>query len=96
MNTLKTFWIRLFRKAKYLVFIPRKVTRRPADARSLVSDLFPIMAGGNWSTEFELLDLPSLIRGSYDKTTDNFRWIAEYRKSRDSKQILQFTTFVTG
>ena len=71
MNTLKTFWIRLFRKAKYLVFIPRKVTRRPADARSLVSDLFPIMAGGNWSTEFELLDLPSLIRGSYDKTTDH-------------------------
>ena len=71
MNTLKTVWTRLLRKAKYLVFIPRKVTRRPEDARSLVSDLFPIMAGGNWSTEFELLDLPSLIRGSYDKTADH-------------------------
>ena len=71
MNTLKTVWTRLLRKAKYLVFIPRKVTRRPEDARSLVSDLFPIMADGNWLTEFELLDLPSLIRGSYDKTSDH-------------------------
>jgi hypothetical protein len=71
MNTQKTVWMKLLRKAKYLVFIPRKVTRRPADASSLVSDLFPIMTGGNWSTEFELLDLPSLIKGSYDKTTDH-------------------------
>ncbi len=71
MNTRKTVWMKLLRKAKYLIFIPRKVTRRPADPGSLVSDLFPIMAGDNWSTEFELLDLPSLIRGSYDKTTDH-------------------------
>ena len=71
MNIPKTVWAKLLRKAKYVVFIPRKVTRRPADASSLVSDLFPIMAGENWATEFELLDLPSLIRGSYDKTTDH-------------------------
>lgn len=58
---------KLLRKAKYLIFIPRRVTRNPGDVGSLVSDLFPIIPGKDWSTEFELLDLPSLIRGKYDE-----------------------------
>jgi hypothetical protein len=53
----------LVRKFKYLLFIPRKVTRVPKNHESVISDLFCIRDDGNWETFFELLDVVSLIEG---------------------------------
>lgn len=53
----------LIRKFRYLVFIPRKVTRVPKNHESVISDLFCIRDDGAWQTFFELLDVQSLIEG---------------------------------
>ena len=53
----------LFRKFRYLLFIPRKVTRVPKNQESVISDLFCIRDDSNWETYFELLDVVSLIEG---------------------------------
>ncbi len=52
-------------KAKYGLFIPRKVTRRPKEKDSVISDLFPIRSSGRWSTFFEVLNVPALLNGSF-------------------------------
>ena len=53
----------LVRKFRYLLFIPRKVTRVPKNHESVISDLFCIRDDANWQTFFELLDVVSLIEG---------------------------------
>ena len=53
----------LIRKFRYLLFIPRKVTRVPKNQESVISDLFCIRDDSNWETYFELLDVVSLIEG---------------------------------
>lgn len=53
------------RKVKYVIFIPRKVTRKPANEASVISDLFLIRAGREWQTFFEVLNIPALINGRY-------------------------------
>ena len=53
----------LIRKFKYLLFIPRKVTRVPKNHESVISDLFCIRDDASWQTFFELLDVVSLIEG---------------------------------
>jgi hypothetical protein len=52
------------RKIKFGVYIPLKVFKRPRNRNSVTSDLFPIRNDENWSTEFEFLNLPGLIRGN--------------------------------
>jgi hypothetical protein len=61
----KVLFSKYFRKIKYAIFIPKRVTTNPGDSTAMTSDLFPIMRGVGWNTYFELLDLPSLIRGNY-------------------------------
>jgi hypothetical protein len=51
------------RKIKFSVNLPFKVFKKPKDKNSVTSDLFPIRNDENWSTEFEFLNLPGLIRG---------------------------------
>jgi hypothetical protein len=51
------------RKIKFGVNIPFKVFKKPKNKNSVTSDLFPIRNDENWSTEFEFLNLPGLIRG---------------------------------
>ena len=51
------------RKIKFGFNIPFKVFKKPKDKNSVTSDLFPIRNDENWSTEFEFLNLPGLIRG---------------------------------
>lgn len=51
-------------KFKYGLFIPRKVTRKPKEKDSVISDLFPIRSNGKWSTFFEVLNVPGLLNGS--------------------------------
>jgi len=53
----------LIRKFRYLLFIPRKVTRVPKNQESVISDLFCIRDDDRWQTFFELLDVVSLIEG---------------------------------
>ena len=53
----------LIRKFRYLLFIPRKVTRVPKNHESVISDLFCIRNDDRWQTFFELLDVVSLIEG---------------------------------
>jgi hypothetical protein len=52
------------RKIKFGANIPLKVFKRPRNKDSVTSDLFPIRNDENWSTEFEFLNLPGLIRGN--------------------------------
>lgn len=52
-------------KAKYGLFIPRKVTRRPKEKESVISDLFPIRSSEKWSTFFEVLNVPALLNGTF-------------------------------
>jgi hypothetical protein len=51
------------RKIKFGINIPFKVFKKPKDKNAVTSDLFPIRNDENWSTEFEFLNLPGLIRG---------------------------------
>lgn len=53
------------RKLNYAVFIPKKVTRRPSDCGSVISDLFPVRNDARWQTFFELLNIPALLNGSF-------------------------------
>jgi hypothetical protein len=55
----------LKQKFKYGLFIPRKVTRKPKEKDSVISDLFPIRSTGKWSTFFEVLNVPALLNGSF-------------------------------
>jgi hypothetical protein len=55
------------RKAKYAIFIPRKVTRRPNNESSVISDLFLIRAENDWQTFFEVLNIPALLNGKYSE-----------------------------
>jgi len=57
------------RKAKYGVFIPKKVTRKPWNIGSVISDLFPLRTGDGWTTFFEILDIPGLLNGSFSDTS---------------------------
>ena len=53
----------LLRKAKYALWIPRKITRNPKVKGSVISDLFPLRNGSQWQTHFELLNVAGLISG---------------------------------
>ncbi len=52
-------------KVKYGLFIPRKVTRKPKEKDSVISDLFPIRSNEKWCTFFEVLNVPALLNGSF-------------------------------
>jgi hypothetical protein len=54
---------KVHRKIKFGFNIPFKVFKKPKDKNAVTSDLFPIRNDENWSTEFEFLNLPGLIRG---------------------------------
>ena len=60
---------KVIRALKYLVFIPRKISRKPSSPHASISDLFPIRNDNEWKTFFELLNIPNLISGetSLDK-----------------------------
>jgi hypothetical protein len=53
----------LIRKAKYALWIPRKITRNPKVKGSVISDLFPLRSDSQWQTHFELLNVAGLISG---------------------------------
>ncbi len=53
----------LRRKAKYAVFIPRRITKTPKIAGSVISDLFCLRFDSDWKTYFELLNVEGLISG---------------------------------
>jgi len=53
----------LLRKAKYALWIPRKITRNPKLKGSVISDLFPLRSDSQWQTHFELLNVAGLISG---------------------------------
>jgi hypothetical protein len=55
------------RKIKFGMNIPFKVFKKPKFSDAVTSDLFPIRNDENWSTEFELLNLPGLIKGDITK-----------------------------
>ena len=55
--------IDLKRKVKYAIWIPRKITRKPASKGAVISDLFPLRSDTYWQTHFELLDVSGLISG---------------------------------
>lgn len=60
---------KLIRYVKFILFIPRKVTKSPDNPNSVISDLFPIRNGYGWRTQFELLNVPALISGT--STSEN-------------------------
>lgn len=63
------------RKAKYAIFIPKKVTKTPDNSTSVISDLFCVRHDPNWKTYFELLNVEGLIFGD---NTPNFGTNAEF------------------
>jgi len=62
----------LLRKAKYALWIPRKITRNPKVKGSVISDLFPLRNGSQWQTHFELLNVAGLIAGDNALTQDKY------------------------
>jgi hypothetical protein len=58
------------RKLKFGIFIPRKITLKPKNSKAVISDLFPIRNDVDWKTEFELLNVPGLIKGDNNTNTD--------------------------
>jgi hypothetical protein len=54
----------VMRKARYAVWIPRKITRKPKEKGAAISDLFPLRSDSQWKTHFELLNVPGLIYGN--------------------------------
>jgi len=54
----------LRRKAKYAVFIPRRITKTPKIPGSVISDLFCLRFDSDWKTYFELLNIEGLISGN--------------------------------
>lgn len=60
----KNAFVKLSRKIKFGINIPCKVFKKPKFSDSVTSDLFPIRNDENWTTEFELLNLPGLIQGN--------------------------------
>jgi hypothetical protein len=55
------------RKLRLGVFVWKKLTKNPKSKTAVISDLFPIRNDKNWSTEFELLNVPGLISGDNNK-----------------------------
>ena len=53
----------LIRKAKYALWIPRRITRKPENKGAVISDLFPLRSDETWQTHFELLNVSGLISG---------------------------------
>ena len=53
----------VIRKAKYAIWIPRKITRKPRKMNAVISDLFPLRSDLQWQTHFELLNVSGLISG---------------------------------
>jgi len=60
----------VIRKAKYALWIPRKITRKPAEKGAVISDLFPLRSDEHWQTHFELLNVSGLISGDNSSTQD--------------------------
>ena len=58
----------IFRKLRYGVFIPRKITRKPDQTDSVISDLFPVRTNQTWTTFFESINIPGLINGDNSKS----------------------------
>ncbi len=65
----------LRRKAKYAVFIPRRITKTPKIAESVISDLFCLRFDSDWTTHFELLNIGGLILGD---NSSNLKTYAEF------------------
>jgi hypothetical protein len=62
----------LKRKAKYAIFIPRRVTKTPKISGSVISDLFCIRFDKEWKTYFELLNIEGLISGNNSPNLTTF------------------------
>lgn len=62
----------LKRKAKYAIFIPRRVTKTPKISGSVISDLFCIRFDSEWKTYFELLNIEGLISGNNSPNLTTF------------------------
>ena len=60
----------VIRKAKYALWIPRKITRKPANEGAVISDLFPLRSDAHWQTHFELLNVSGLISGNNSSTQE--------------------------
>ena len=54
---------KILTKFRYGLYIPRKITRKPKQVDSVISDLFPIKSNDGWSTYFESINVPGLIKG---------------------------------
>ena len=53
----------LKRKVKFVIFIPKRVTKTPKISNSVISDLFCLRFDSDWKTYFELLNIEGLIEG---------------------------------
>lgn len=58
----------VIRKAKYALWIPRRITRKPENKGAVISDLFPLRNDESWQTHFELLNVSGLISGDNSST----------------------------
>ena len=58
----------LYRKSKFALWIPKKITRTPRSSSASISDLFPLRNDEDWKTYFELLDITGLISGDNSRS----------------------------
>ncbi len=60
---------KILTKFRYGIFIPRKITRKPNQIDSVISDLFPVRTNHAWTTFFESINVPGLINGDNSGAT---------------------------
>lgn len=62
---------KIITKIRYGIFIPRKITRKPGQKNSVISDLFPVRTNQEWTTFFESINVPGLINGDNSESAQS-------------------------
>lgn len=70
----------LYRKLKFTLWIPLKITRKPHSSSASISDLFPLRNDYDWETYFELLDVTGLISGNNSRSSEKKALFVFYDK----------------
>ena len=66
---------RVARRLKFLIFIPRGITKKPRSSTAVISDLFLIRGGNDWNTEFELLNIRGIVEGDNRITDETAKFV---------------------
>ena len=56
----------ILNKLRFKIFVSKSITQKPKYVDSVISDLFPVRTNEKWTTYFESINVPGLIKGNND------------------------------